>query len=94
MVNRAGAFASRRLFCFWDTAALCVKGTGWSILDEAMKRTEFLMGTVVTIEARGAAPGPAVDAALREMARIEGLMSRFQATSDVGCINAACLTRS
>ena len=54
-----------------------------------MKITHFLMGTLVTIEARGKGLEPAVDAALAEMARIERLMSRFLPVSDVARVNAA-----
>jgi thiamine biosynthesis lipoprotein len=66
------------------TRVFWVRGKG------AVRITRFLMGTVVQIEARGEGLEPAVRAALKEMARIERLMSRFLPGSDVARLNATC----
>jgi len=54
-----------------------------------MKITHFLMGTIVTIEVSGEGLEPAADSALKEMGRIERLMSRFLPTSDIANLNAS-----
>lgn len=56
-----------------------------------VRRELPLMGTVgeITVVHRdAAAASAAIDAAFAELQRVEGLMSRFQATSDIGRANA------
>jgi thiamine biosynthesis lipoprotein len=51
--------------------------------DEAVRRTQLLMGTVVEIVAQGEQANEAIDAAFAEMARLEKLLSRHVEDSDV-----------
>ena len=56
------------------------------------KRTRHLMGTMIGISVAGEneqKAGPAVEAALAEIARLEGLLSEWQPTSEISEINAA-----
>lgn len=55
--------------------------------NEESFQTEFLMDTFVSIRAVGPNPEYAIQAAFREMQRIESLMSRHIADSDVSRIN-------
>ena len=51
--------------------------------DEAVRRTQLLMGTVVEIVAQGDGANDAIDAAFAEMARLEKLLSSHVEDSDV-----------
>jgi len=53
------------------------------------RRARPLLGTLVEIEARGADAARAVDAGFAAVARVQRLMSRFEADSDIGRLNAA-----
>lgn len=53
------------------------------------RRARPLLGTLVAIEARGPRAEQAVDAAFAAVARVQRLMSRFDADSDIGRLNAA-----
>jgi thiamine biosynthesis lipoprotein len=65
------------------------RGPGGAQTALEVKRTEFMMDTVVTITAYGEAAPAAVEEALAEMARIADLMSAEDPGSEVGRLNAA-----
>jgi thiamine biosynthesis lipoprotein len=62
---------------------------------KAIRRARPLLGTLAEVGVAGANAAPAattmeaIDAAFAEIARIEGVLSRFEATSDIGRFNAA-----
>ena len=51
------------------------------------QQTRFLMDTVVEIRATGVLADEAVEAAFEEFERVESLLSRYIATSDISRIN-------
>ena len=63
--------------------------------DQVLRRTQFLMGTIVEVKAfanSSAELDAAMDAAFAEMARLDQLLSRYQPGSDVERINNAKAT--
>lgn len=86
---------SRRTFLALGTGALLVAvapGAPWRPRRRLHRRTIPVMGTlaeVAVVEDDPARARVAIEAALGELRRVEADMTRFEATSDVGRINAA-----
>ena len=86
---------SRRTFLALGTGALLVAvapGVPWRPRRRLHRRTIPVMGTlaeVAVVEDDPVRARVAIEAALEELRRVEAAMTRFEATSDVGRVNAA-----
>ncbi|NLG70187.1 MAG: FAD:protein FMN transferase [Firmicutes bacterium] len=91
----AGLLAAGALVVLACTAVLAARGWSWPSSTAAahqdvpvVRRAGFAMGTFVQVVAAGAGAQAAADAALEEVARLDRLLNRFDATSPVAAINA------
>ncbi|HKQ61953.1 MAG TPA: FAD:protein FMN transferase [Candidatus Polarisedimenticolaceae bacterium] len=66
------------------------------VLAEPVERARYLMGTRCSARAFGdeASVGPALDAALERIARLEDAMTTFRADGELARLNAACAAAS
>lgn len=96
--TEGGRRFSRRDFVSVGIGAFVVASLPWAVPERRrlFRRTAPVMGTLAEITVVGADPERArraVDAALRELRRVDRTMSRFLSDSDVGRANREALVR-